>query len=145
MRSVWRFPWARPFRTSRLLSLTGFPFPPPPLLPSPLFPFPPNPISTHTAIAGSTSNNTRAPGALNGLPVASAIEQVASYLGALAPDEKIDTRLHVLLTGQNNIRSNPVATGADATEDIVYAVGKLTDAGQWSLQSFSLTTRSSIC
>ena len=70
------------------------------------------------------------------MTVPSGIDQVNSYLAAL-PGSKgnknklIKDRLHVILVGQNNINANPRATGADAVEDIKYAVGKLVDAG-WS-------------
>ena len=69
------------------------------------------------------------------MTVPSAIDQVNSYLAALGgkkPEQKktLEGRLHVILVGQNNINANPRATGADAVEDIRYAVGKLLDAGQ---------------
>ena len=86
------------------------------------------------AIGGATSNNTRAPGTLLQFDVPSAIDQVEAYLAALegqGPEQRktLEDRLHILLVGQNNIAHNPRATGADAVEDIRYAVGKLLDAG----------------
>lgn len=69
------------------------------------------------------------------MTVPSGIDQVNSYLAAL-PGSKgnknkiIKDRLHIILVGQNNINANPRATGADAVEDIKYAVGKLVDAGK---------------
>ncbi|KAL7412545.1 hypothetical protein BDY24DRAFT_370714 [Mrakia frigida] len=82
------------------------------------------------AIGGATSNNTRAPGQLEGVPVPSSIEQVDSYLSSSdGAKSKLAKTLHIILVGQNNINANPATTGADAVTDITYSVKKVIKAG----------------
>lgn len=110
-----------------------------------------NPRRVSSAVAGSTTNNDRAPSILNAvqLRVPSTLEQIDSYIADPAAKDRIHTSLHIVFSfvlfshlfpaavltylfvfrGGNDPSGGALVTGVDTANDIAKGVHKLREAG----------------